>query len=62
MVKILSNGYIRMEAYGDSKEIGTAKSGETYVFLGAEDNGWYRLQMDDGREGFIWGSLVEIMD
>lgn len=62
MVKILSNANIRAEANADSKRIGSAKSGETYICLGVEDNGWYRLQMDDGSEGFISGNLAEIID
>lgn len=47
------NVNVRAESNSDSKKVGSAKAGATYPYLGVADNGWYKIQLEDGTVGYV---------
>ena len=50
---------VRSQARYDSAKIGVAKAGRTYALLDIAENGWYRIRLLDGLEGYISPKLVQ---
>ena len=50
---------VRRQARYDSVKIGVAKAGRTYALLDVAENGWYRIRLLDGLEGYISPKLVQ---
>ncbi len=49
---------VRAEASTSSEEIGRVNPGEFYSLLD-EDNGWYKIEYEEGKEGWISGQYAE---
>ncbi len=50
---------VRSQARYDSVKIGVAKAGRTYALLDVAENGWYRIRLLDGLEGYISPKLAD---
>ena len=63
-VRVTGEGSINVRAQADAKasRVGHAKHGETYEFLETAPNGWYKIRLEDGKEGFISGKMAVIVD
>ena len=60
-VTIRRNGDVnvrRQPAY-NSDRVGLAKAGRTYALLETAENGWYKIRLTDGREGYVSPKLVQ---
>lgn len=63
-VRIQESGNVNVRAKpnADSARVGSAKAGEVYPCLSIADNGWYEIELPNGKTGFISprkSSLVE---
>ena len=56
-----SNPNVRSSPSGDSEKIGVAKSGQIYDLLEISENGWYLIQLESGKTGWISGKMAEIV-
>jgi len=63
LIKISSTNYfqngqevlrVRSQAGGGGKELGFAKVGQSYEYLGETTNGWYKIKFEEG-EGWVSG-------
>lgn len=63
-LRILQNdlGYlnVRSSSDPDSKKIGKVLSDEVYEYT-KEDNGWYEIQLADGKIGWVLGTYTELI-
>ena len=55
-----SNPNVRSQPGTDGQKVGTARSGKTYELLD-ERNGWYKIRLEDGTEGWISGGMAQIV-
>ena len=55
-----SNPNVRSKPGADGQKVGTAKSGKTYDLLDERD-GWYKIRLEDGTEGWIAGGMAKIV-
>ena len=55
-----SNPNVRSQPSADSQKVGTARSGKTYELLD-ERNGWYKIRLEDGTEGWISGGMASVV-
>ena len=55
-----SNPNVRSKPGTDGKKVGTARSGKTYDLLDEKD-GWYKIRLDDGAEGWISSGMAKIV-
>lgn len=64
-LRILQNdlGYlnVRSSSDPDSKKIGKVLSDEVYEYT-KEDNGWYQIQLADGKIGWVLGTYIEVIN
>lgn len=49
---------VRAEATVNSEEVAKVNPGEEYKLLD-EENGWYQIELDDGKEGWISGTYAD---
>ena len=63
-IRITSQTSVNVRAYPDqkSRKVGMATSGQVYELLDIADNGWYKIRLDDGKEGYISGKMAEVVD
>ena len=63
-VKITHTGSVnvRKNSNVDSERVGTAKSGGIYTYLDTSSNGWYRIRMENGKEGWVSGKMAVVFD
>lgn len=62
-LQILSNVNIRnAPTTKDSEVMMVAKKGETYEYYELVDNAWYRIKLEDGREGYVSAKYVESLE
>ena len=50
---------VRKQPAYSSDRIGIARAGRTYALLETAENGWYKIRLTDGREGYISPKLVQ---
>ena len=50
---------VRREPNAYSQKVGMAKAGRTYALVETAENGWYRIRLLDGTEGYISPKLVQ---
>lgn len=50
---------VRLQPTYSSDRIGLAKAGRTYALLETAENGWYKIRLTDGKEGYISPKLVQ---
>lgn len=59
-IQILSNVNVRNKPTTDGSEVMmVAKTGETYEYYELVDESWYRIKLEDGREGYVSAKYVE---
>lgn len=60
LIKETGTGWLRIRelASKNSKEIGKVTVGESYILL-EEDSGWYKIENEDGENGWISASYAE---
>jgi len=52
---------VRKEASSTAKIVGYAKSGQSYQYLAATDQGWYKIKLDQ-IQGWVSGKYVKLND
>jgi len=55
-VKDTPTGWLRVRVAPEGEEVAKINVGESFPYLDEEDNGWYKLEYEDGEEG--WASSV----
>lgn len=59
-IQILKDVNIRTKpTTKDSEVLMVAKKGETYEYFELVDNAWYHIQLEDGKEGYVFADYVE---
>ena len=59
-IQILSNVNVRNQPTTDGSEVMmVAKTGETYEYYELIEESWYRIKLEDGREGYVSAKYVE---
>jgi hypothetical protein len=53
---------VRAEASVNSDELAKINPGEMYPYLEEEDNGWYKIEYEDGEEGWVSGDYVKLVE
>ena len=53
-----SNPNVRSKPASDGQKVGNAKSGKTYDLL-EEKDGWFKIRLEDGSEGWIAGGMAQ---
>ena len=63
-VEITSKGTanVRSKADTESQVVGRVSPGDVFLFTEISDNGWYRIVLNDGTEGYISGKMVKVVD
>lgn len=63
-VKITHNSSVnvRKQASSDSEKVGTAKSGGVYQHLDTAANGWYKIRLENGKEGWVSGKMAVLVN
>ena len=56
-----SDANVREKPTQDSSKVGRAYANEIYILLESSSNGWYKIRLSDGKEGWISGKLAEII-
>jgi len=52
---------VRIAPSTNATESGRVKPGETYPYLGEEENGWYKIEYE-GEPGWVSGTYVDLVD
>ena len=53
---------VRMKPDAKSSRVGHVKNGETYELLETASNGWFKIRLKDGKEGYVSGNMAEKTD
>jgi len=53
---------VRMEPSTASTEAAKIKPGEMYPYLEEEENGWYKIEHEEGEEGWVSGDYAELVE
>lgn len=53
---------VRKEADANSSRVGVAHPGKTYAYYETADNGWHRIQLEDGTIGWISGKMGTVIE
>jgi hypothetical protein len=53
---------VRAEPSASSEELTKVKPGEMFPYLGEEKNGWYKIEYEDDKEGWVSGVYVELVE
>lgn len=65
-VKETSTGWLRVRTEPstgtESTEVAKINPGDQYPYLGEEKNGWYLIEYEDGEEGWVSGTYVELFE
>ena len=64
MVRIIHSGSVnvRKQSNADSQKVGTAKAGSFYEYIDTSSNGWYKIRLENGEEGWISGKMGEVVE
>ena len=62
-VKIRDSGAVNVRAEPSSKStiIGVARSGGLYTYIRTAENGWYKIRLEDGKEGYVSNKLSTLI-
>lgn len=63
-IKDTPTGWLRVRegsSTGDS-ELAKVEPGETYPYLEEEENGWYKIEYEEGKEGWISSTYAELVE
>ena len=62
-VRIRESGAVNVRSApsADSKRIGIAKAGGTYSYISTAQNGWYRIRLEDGTEGYVSNKVSALL-
>jgi len=63
-IKDTPTGFLRVRADSstDSDELAKLDPGDMYPYLEEEDNGWYKIEYEDGEEGWISGVYANLVE
>lgn len=63
-VKETTTGWLRVreEPSTASTELAKIYPGEMYPYLEEEENGWYKIEYEEGKEGWVSGVYVELVE
>jgi len=53
---------VRMEPSTLATEAAKVNPGEMFPYLGEEKNGWYKIEYEEGKDGWVSGVYVELID
>lgn len=53
---------VRMEPSTASTEAAKIYPGEMYPYLDEEENGWYKIEYEEGEEGWVSGTYAELVE
>jgi len=53
---------VRTEPSTSSEELTKVKPGEMFPYLGEEKNGWYKIEYERSKEGWVSGVYVELVE
>ena len=53
---------VRMEPSTSATEAAKVKPGETLPYLGEEKNGWYKIEYEEDKEGWVSGAYVDLIE
>jgi hypothetical protein len=64
LIKETPTGWLRVreEASIESTELAKVNTGETYSYLGETENGWYKIEYQEGEEGWVSGTYSELVE
>lgn len=62
-IKIIHNSVVnvRKSATVDSEKVGSVSPGSFYDFLDTADNGWLKLRLENGVEGWVSGKMAVVL-
>ena len=60
-IRIMGSGTVnvRQKSNADSKRVGYVRTGDVYEYVDIAQNGWVKIVLNNGTEGYISGKLVE---
>jgi len=63
-VKETPTGWLRVreESSTESTELAKINTGEMYSYLNEEENGWYKIEYEEGEEGWISGVYADLIE
>jgi len=53
---------VRTEPSTSATEAAKVKPGETFSYLGEEKNGWYKIEYEEDKEGWVSGTYAELIE
>jgi len=57
-----SNVNVRKKSNADSARVGIVKGGAEYPCVGIADNGWYKIELEDGTVGYVSNKMATIIN
>lgn len=63
-IKDTPTGWLRVRSKPStaSEEVGRVNPGETYPYLDEEENGWFKIEYETDKEGWVAGTYVKLVD
>ena len=63
-IKDTPTGWLRVRAEPSTSatELAKVKPGEMFPYLGEEKNGWYKIEYEEDKEGWVSGTYVELVE
>ena len=58
LIRRKGNVNVRQEPQFDSTKVGTATAGRRYPLVSTAENGWYKIRLENGIEGYISSKLA----
>lgn len=53
---------VRAEPSTESEELTKVNTGEAFPYLDEEQNGWYKIEYEEGEEGWVSGTYAELVE
>lgn len=63
-IKETPNGWLRVreKPSTDAAELAKVNAGKTFPYLGETENGWYKIEYEEGKEGWVSGVYSELVE
>ncbi|MGB9911467.1 MAG: SH3 domain-containing protein [Microgenomates group bacterium] len=63
-IKNTPTGWLRIRSKPSTsgEELGKAKPGETFPYLGETVNGWYKIEYEEDKEGWVSGTYADLIE
>jgi hypothetical protein len=64
LIKETPTGWLRVraEASTESEEVAKVDPGEAFPYLDEEENGWYKIEYEEGEEGWVSGVYADLVE